>query len=141
MRLTIKKEWLLVRTVAGDDPFEFPVVFSYDECTEFIDVNRITFETVLEGTDLDPVFESTGHALPFLDNCIVFPAFDEKITTFKFFENTGKERGTVNLMPDLSTDSGNAVLEGRRKIVQVHIHVNTDSKKAMMDRIGLCRKL
>ena len=39
-------------TVAGDDPFEFPVVFSYDECTEFIDVNRITFETVLEGTDL-----------------------------------------------------------------------------------------
>jgi len=82
---------LLVITVAGNDPLEFAVIFLNDQGTELIDIHGFAFKTVLESTDLDPVLEGTGDALPFLDDCIVLPAFYQEEVTLKLFQHAGEE--------------------------------------------------
>ena len=39
---------LLLVTVTGDNPLNLPVILSYDECAELIDIDCIAFEAVLE---------------------------------------------------------------------------------------------
>jgi hypothetical protein len=54
--------------------------------------------------DKDAVFECGRQALPLLRNCIILSALHQLETVFEFFEDPGKERCTVNIMPDFRTD-------------------------------------
>ena len=78
-------------TIAGDNAFEFPVILSYDQCAKFIDVYGFPFKTVFKGPDLDPVVESAGDALPFLDDRVVLTAFNQQIPALELLENACKE--------------------------------------------------
>jgi len=102
-----------VETVARNNPFELAVVFPDDKGTILVDINRITFKTVLESTDLHVVLERTGETFVFPGDRIVFPPFNQEIVALEFFQDPRKERCPVNFVADFRTDGGDLALESR----------------------------
>lgn len=76
---------LLVITVACNDSFEFAVCLLDDQGSELVNIHGFAFKTVLECPDLNAVLQGTRYALPFLDDCIVFPAFYQEKVALKLF--------------------------------------------------------
>ena len=97
-------------TVARDNPLEFPVVFSDNEGAKLIDVDCFSFETVLQRPDQHPVFKRTGKALPFPDDCFVFPTLNQEIPALELLKNAGEKGSTVNFMADFSADGSDIFL-------------------------------
>jgi hypothetical protein len=58
--------YLLLVAVARNHPFEPAILFSYDECTELIDIYGLSFKGVLKRLDLHMVLKRARQALPLL---------------------------------------------------------------------------
>ena len=75
-------------TVTGNNPLKFSIIISDYESSEFIDVDCFAFEAVLEGPDLNTVFERTGKAFPFPDDSFIFTTLYQEKMIFELFEDT-----------------------------------------------------
>lgn len=76
---------LLVVTVTSNDAFDLAVLLTDDQCAEFVDINGLSFKTILERPDLDPVLQRAGDTLPLPKYGIVFAALDEEEMVLELF--------------------------------------------------------
>jgi hypothetical protein len=78
-----KESGLTMDTVTSNNPFNFPIILPNYQRTKLIDVNRRPLKTVFHGCDMNAVLKRAREALPFPDDCFVFPTLDKEVAVFE----------------------------------------------------------